>query len=212
VTASAAEGPGADAVTSVVIPVGGLQPAMSIPVDRREEPGQRLSFWYRITPAAIALGRYLQTLGTLQGCRALELGCGLVLAGVTAGKLGAEITFSDYQSQALEHARANARVNGVEKAAFCRIDWEFPGKMDRHDLILGAEILYDYFFHDGLREIIYSALAPGGRVILADRPRLVVDRFLGRLVHDGFRCDTHPDRVETDGSAPREIHVYCVYR
>lgn len=199
-------------MTRVVIPMGGLRLAMSIPVDRREEAGQRISFWYRITPASIALGRYLQRLGTLQGCRALELGCGLALAGVTAGKLGAEITFSDYQPQALEHARANARANGVEKAAFRRIDWEYPVKMNRYDLILGAEILYDYFFHDGLREIIYSALAPGGRVILADRPRLVVDRFLGRLVHDGFHCDTHPDRVEMEEGAPREIHVYCVYR
>ncbi len=195
------------------IEVGDLELQISVPLGHWDEDGDRISFWYQVTRSALALSRNLQARGSLRGCRALELGCGLGLPGVTAGRLGAEVTFTDYQLQALEQARTNARANGVASASFRSLDWEHPERLDHFDLILGSEIVYDYFCHDGLQTILEEALAPGGTVLLADRPRLVVDRFLGRLVHTGFRCDAHqPYDNEAERAADRTIEIYCIYR
>ncbi len=199
-------------VETRVISVGGLQLSMVIPVGRSEKPGQRISFWFEITSAAVALSRYLQELGGIEGRRALELGCGLGLVGITAGKLGAEITFSDYVGDALQLADVNARANGVQKAAFRRLDWEQPGELGRYDLIVGAEILYDYFFHDSLLSIFGDALETDGTILLADRSRLVVERFLGRLVASGFRCNEVRDRVRMQGFYEQEISIYRLCR
>ncbi len=190
-----------------LIRIGDLSLLMSVPIGQ-EESGPRISFWYQITSASLALARYLYRRGRLDGQRVLELGAGLGLAGVTAGKLGASVTFSDYMEMALAFARRNADHNQLTRARFCKLDWEHPTSIDRHDLIIGSEILYDYFFHDSLKQLLLTALTPGGSMVFADRRRLVVDRFLGRLVDEGFSCEESIEQIEEEGFERRTISVF----
>jgi len=193
---------------------------MTAPADASDEPGGRISFWWGITSASLALARHIEEERDLGGTRVIELGCGLGLAGIVAGLRGARVTFTDCVPQALQYARRNARDNGLDagRCEFQLLDWETPTETGTYQLIVGAEIAYDYFLHDSLLGLFQQLLEPGGRILVADRKRLVIQRFLGRLVHDGYRCTetrrlaSMPDLPEQEisifelarGAAPRE--------
>ncbi len=145
--------------------------------------------WWGLTVSALALAERLAG-WDLRGQRVLELGCGLGLAGLAAGLAGASVTFSDLSTEALERARDNGLTNGLspEQLTTRVLDWEAPPPelCGGFDLVVGSEILYDDFVHGALLRLIPALLAPRGRVLLADRPRRVVGRFLGRLRNQGF--------------------------
>ncbi len=176
-------------IDELSIPVGRLHVRMFAP-QHREEKGSRISFWWGITSAAIALARHLEAGRSLRGQRVVELGCGLGLAGITAGLRGAEVLFTDYIPEALQFASMNAQANGLTGKAitFALLDWEKPRDIESFDLVFGSEILYDYFTHGSLIKLFQRILKPGGTIILADRKRLAITRFLGRLTDAGFRC------------------------
>jgi len=201
------------AVDVITIPIGSLDVRMLAP-RRREESDSRISFWWGITSAAIALARHMEASGSLRGQRVVELGCGLGLAGITAGLLGADVLFTDYVPEALEFARKNAQMNGLTEQTIksALLDWEDPGKMEPFNIVLGSEILYDYFFHCSLIKLLQTILEPGGTIILADRKRLVVTRFLGRLVDTGFRCFETRSQVVLTGFPEQEISIFTVDR
>ncbi len=200
-------------VDELSIRVGCLRVRMFAP-QHREEPGSRISFWWGITSAAIALARYLEAGRSLQGQRVVELGCGLGLAGITAGLRGAEVLFTDYVPEALQFASMNAKANGlIEQAAgFALLDWEDPRNTEPFDIVCGSEILYDYFCHGSLIKLFPRLLKSGGRIILADRKRLAVSRFVGRMIDAGFRCAEKRSTVAVAGFPEQEISLFTVHR
>jgi predicted nicotinamide N-methyase len=150
----------------------------------------------------------------LSGKKVLELGSGIGLTGIAALLRGAEVTFSDYLPDALESAADNVKINGLssERASFLVLDWEDSVRVPSFDLILGAEIVYDYFFHGSLIKLMEKALAPGGRIILADRKRLVVARFVGRLLSKGFVCNEKVSMFHVEGFPKQEITIFDIAR
>ena len=179
-----------------------------------DEASTRISFWWSLTASALALARHLETLDNLEGQRVIELGCGVGLAGTTAARLGATVTFSDLSASALSSARELCRVNGVDgRARFLELDWErTPPGLGEFDLVLGSEILYDYYSHAGLLQQIRGLVAPSGRVFLADRKRLVVSRFLGRLIDTGFVCAEEQLQASLPGEADQLVSVFVLRR
>lgn len=201
------------AVDEISVPVGSLDVRMLAP-RCREESDSRISFWWGITSAAIALARHLEAGGSLSGRRVVELGCGLGLAGITAGLKGADVLFTDYVAEALEFAHKNAQMNGLtdQTVKSALLDWEDPGEVEPFNIVLGSEILYDYFFHGSLIKLLKTILGPGGTIVLADRKRLVVTRFLGRLVDMGFRCVETRSQVALPGFPEQEISIFTLDR
>jgi predicted nicotinamide N-methyase len=179
-----------------------------------DEASPRISFWWSLTASALALARYLEGRGSLSGQRAIELGCGLGLAGATAASLGAEATFTDASPAAVESARELCELNGIEAdVAFETLDWQrAPAHPGRFDLVLGSEVLYDYGSHCDLLQLIRALAAPEGYVILADRKRLVVSRFLGRMIDAGFACDEALVRADLPGTEPQPVSVFVLRR
>jgi protein N-lysine methyltransferase METTL21A len=198
---------------TMVIPVGELSVRMSAPLAAEEIP-ERLSFWWGITSAAVALARGLESAGGLSGESVMELGCGTGLAGVTAGLLGAHVTFTDYVEDALTFARTNSLLNGLNESAtrYCVLDWENPKDHGVFDLVLGAEVVYDYFFHGCLLLLLERLVSPNGRVMLADRKRLCVSRFIGRMISRGFICEQASSHVALDGFPHQEITIFTLRR
>ena len=180
----------------------------------RDESGSRISFWWGITSAAIALARYVEANGSLRGRRVAELGCGVGLAGITAGLCGAEVLLTDYVPEALDFARRNAQLNDLASQTIksAVLDWEEPGAIGPFSFVLGSEILYDYFFHGSLIKLIQAILEPDGKILLADRKRLVVTRFIGRLVDKGFRCVETRYWIALDGFPEQEISIFALER
>src|SRR5579864_5209689 len=72
-----------------------------------------MPYWADLWPAARMLAKVLLHESWPAGTQALEIGCGLGLAGIVALAMGLEVTFSDYDTCALRFAAANARLNGL---------------------------------------------------------------------------------------------------
>jgi 2-polyprenyl-3-methyl-5-hydroxy-6-metoxy-1,4-benzoquinol methylase len=200
-------------VREVAIPVGGRHVRILAPPPE-EESGSRLSCWWGLTTSAIALSRHLANMGDLASRRVIELGCGLGLAGITAGMLGAKVLFTDYMERALVFSKRNCELNGLNAAntRFRRLDWEAPDELSSFDMVLGAEVLYDYFFHGSLVRIMSSIVRPKGSIVIADRKRLVVSRFMGRLINAGFSCSETTSRVDLDGFPGQEVGIFTLER
>jgi predicted nicotinamide N-methyase len=202
-----------DQPTEIEVPIGALSVHMNAPFAAEDEP-DRLTFWWGITSSAVALARHLESVGKIEGERVLELGCGTGLAGVTAGLLGGRVTFTDYVEEALSFARRNSRLNGLndEDMSFTILDWENPTQKEPFSLVLGAEVVYDYYLHGSLLVVLEHMLALNGRIMLADRKRLCVSRFMGRMINRGFVCEETTSRVVAAGFPDQEITIFTLKR
>jgi predicted nicotinamide N-methyase len=200
-------------IQDISIPVGSLRVRMHVPLSAHD-PSERISFWWGITSAAIALARHIEGSEEVAGQSVAELGCGLGLPGITAAMLGAHVTFTDYVPDALESARHNARINSVseDSTTFRTCDWENPGQLGSFTLVMGSEVVYDYFFHGSLAGLLERIVAPQGRIILADRPRLCVQRFLGRMTQRGFACSETRERVMLECFPDQEVSLFTLKR
>lgn len=198
----------------ITLPVGSRDLRMMGP-RTAEESTSRISFWWGITSAAIALARHVREMGDdFASKQVLELGCGLGLAGIAAALCGANVTFTDYVEEALDFARKNAALNGLEtrNSRFRVLDWEQAVDLEPVDYVLGSEILYDYFFHGSLISVMKRIVAFNGVVLLADRKRLCVSRFVGRLVNAGFRSSESVVTIRVEGFPCQEITVFELRR
>jgi predicted nicotinamide N-methyase len=178
-----------------------------------EEDDTRILFWWAATSAAVELAAHMEAMaGSLQGKRVVELGCGLGLPGIAAGMQGADVHFTDYSADALKFTEVNAAANGLDRnrTQFSVYDWANPSDIGRFDFVIGAEILYDYFFHSELLKVINLVCRPTGSVIIAERKRLSVDRFLGRAIRAGFSCGSESRMVESAGFPSQHIHLFTL--
>lgn len=201
-------------VEEISIPVGDLHIRMLAPQDEADSDS-RITFWWGITSAAVALARHIEShVESFSGKRVIELGCGLGLAGITAGLAGANVLFTDYMPQALEFAEKNARLNRLANGTFRAqvLDWEYPADLPKFDVVLGTEIVYDYFFHGALIRLLQQIVRPQGAIFLADRKRLCVSRFIGRMTASGFRPTEATSRVELPGFPDQEISIFTLSR
>lgn len=151
---------------------------------------------HRVWPSAVVLLQHLQrTMGAkLQGLRVLELGCGLPVLGAVLAALGAEVCATDHPD-ALPHAQGvlsedapGATLTGLSLAARSRLRlrqlaWgesedaprnfsELCGFGGKVDLVIGADLVYDSFPAEALRETLVAALRTSGAVgVLTLQPR-----------------------------------------
>jgi predicted nicotinamide N-methyase len=131
-----------------------------------------LPYWAELWPASIALAGALPDVG---GLRVVELGCGLGVPSLVAAARGAEVTATDWATDAIDLLRENATRNGLELHAEVR-DWREPW-LARFDLALAADVLYEQRNVEPLLERLRE-LAPKALVGLAGRPYEA--EFLGR--------------------------------
>ncbi|MCW2966013.1 MAG: Methyltransferase type 12 [Actinomycetia bacterium] len=136
------------------------------------EQDEFLPYWAELWPASIALAAALPDLA---GLRVVELGCGLGVPSLVAAARGAEVTATDWATDAIDLLRENAARNGLELHAELR-DWREPWA-ERFDLALAADVLYEQRNVEPLLERLRE-LAPKALVGLAGRPYEAA--FLGR--------------------------------
>lgn len=207
-------GSGVDWTPSLDLHIAGRTLRLRGPDRPPEERGERLTLWWGVTSASLALAETLLEGPDLRGTRATELGCGLGLAGIAAGLRGAHVVFTDGEEVALQHALRNAQEAGIPGARLDArlLDWERPPEGSTFDLLLGAEIGYDYMTHGALVDLIPALLAPGGRALLADRRRLVVDRWIGRLRGTGLAAALSETTVRHPGLPVQRITLFEMSR
>ena len=170
---------------------------------------ERLPYWAELWPSAVALARYVSK-ERLLGRRSIELGCGVGLPSVAALAGGARVTATDHYAAALDFTRYNARSNlGVEPETQL-LDWHAPGAgvSGGFDLVLAADVLYEWRNVPALAALIPTLLASSGEVLLSDPRRKNTPAFLERMCEKGFHSSTVETLVPSDG---REV-VVLVHR
>jgi predicted nicotinamide N-methyase len=156
-------------------------------------------YWAFCWAAGHALAAFL--LGNPELCRGrrvVDVGAGSGVAAVAAAMAGArEVTACDLDGDALEAARANGRLNGVELEVCGSLE-EIRGPTD---LLLASDLLYDR----ENRPLLAAFPRLASRVLVADA-RVRVDETSGyRRIH-GMEADTLPDLGESE--AFRRVGFY----
>ena len=150
---------------------------------------ERLPYWTELWPSSLGLAQWLHARrADIAGRACLDMGCGLGLTAMIGQWLGARVTAMDYEEEALRFARRNAVVNGVPQPLWTVMDWRKPAvARGAADYIWGGDIMYEKRFVTPVLRFLEHALAPQGRVWIAEPCRSVYDAFRGALYQHGWR-------------------------
>jgi len=148
---------------------------------------ERIPYWADLWPSAIALSRYLVRQRLVgPGTEVLEIGCGLALPGIVAGRHGARVTLSDYLDEALLLARHNWAQNMDAPATFRRMDWRAPDSGLAADLLLASDVAYESRAFEPLVGAFRTLCRPGGSIVISEPNRAIARPFFEALELDGF--------------------------
>src|SRR5689334_18755597 len=92
---------------------------------------------------------------------ALEVGCGLGLAGIAALSRGLRVTFTDVDELALTFASANARLNGFTDFTTAAVDLRSPPPGLTAGVVLGSDLLYEPRMVEPVVNFLLAVLTPG---------------------------------------------------
>lgn len=162
---------------------------------------EHFPYGFLLWESAVGLSRHLTAHPLLvEGKRVLELGAGVGLPGLVARALGAEVWQTDHQAGALLLAETNAEQNGVTGLHRFVADWRTWTHLEKYDLILGADILYERAMRFYLDPIFRNNLAPGGCLLLSDPGRPQAIEFAGQMESAGWHIALETDVVTLDES------------
>jgi len=161
---------------------------------------ERIPYWAEVWPSATALSKFvLGAPGMLDGARAIEIGCGLGLAGVAAMAAGAEVIFTDYEPGALQFVQLNALANLGRMPGTLTMDWRRPAVDGRFDVVLASDVAYEKRSFDPLIRALEALVSPSGIALVAEPGRAIAEGFVDALLERGWRNTTSP--IGADGPA-----------
>lgn len=169
-----------------------------------------MPYWADLWPAARMLAKWIVRNPWPGGGHALEIGCGLGLAGIAALSRGVRVTFSDYDLTALEFAAANARLNGFRDFDTLPLDWRYPPENVTFPVILAADLTYEPGNIPPLVALIQRLLAPDGVCLLTDLDRIPAALFRELLTREGMPFTTHMLRAGEPGGRRLKGTLYIV--
>jgi predicted nicotinamide N-methyase len=121
--------------------------------------------------------------------RALEIGCGVGLAGLTALARGLHVCFSDYDPAPFSYVARSAEANGFEatRYAFRLIDWREPPD-ETFPVILGSDVLYERRLVPLVAGVLSRMLPAGGLGLISCPGRPSGERFPEVVRSLGLDC------------------------
>ncbi len=156
---------------------------------------ERFPYWAEVWPASLGLSRWFCR-GDFEppSLRAVELGCGLGLLGITLARLGWRIKATDFVEDALVFTSFNARnnqVGGRHQVGY--LDWRHPVG-NPSDCLVAADVVYEKKNHPYLERVLRQLLLPGGRFYLSDPQRSSARPFCEALEEQGYEhlVESHP--------------------
>lgn len=175
---------------------------------------ERLPYWAEIWPSSVGMGLHLFTHPWYREAPALELGCGVGIAGIAAAKAGWRVDACDYEEDALAFARHNAARNRVAaQMTFRHLDWRRPGLNTRYRMIIGSDIVYERSNHPHLLAFLEATLAPDGAFLLSDPDRTPARMFVETMIREGYRHTAQPWRVQYEDATHRiTVHRFIRHR
>ncbi len=148
---------------------------------------ERIPYWADLWPSAIGLSEHIiKSEIILTNTTVHEMGCGLGLTGIVAGKLGAQVFFTDYLSEALDFAKQNWDLNNVVSASYKKMDWRHPDPSLKADVLLASDVAYERKAFEFLPHAFKTLINPGGKIIVSEPNRLYAQEFFDGLTNQGF--------------------------
>ncbi len=181
--------------------------------EERFDTDHYMPYWSDLWPASVGLADYLLAshLHPIGGhCVAVELGCGLGLAGIAAGMLGWRVIFSDYDADSLTYATHNAASNGLRDFEARLLDWRRPPGDLRADLLLGADVIYETRNHEALLDCTRTILRESGIAIFADPHRDGAKGFADAAGRAGLTVSVGRWSDRQPGGQEIEMNLYFV--
>jgi predicted nicotinamide N-methyase len=186
--------------------------------DHPDVVDERIPYWADLWASAIGLSRYLVDNQTfVKGKEVLEIGCGLGLPAIVAGKLGAGYMIAtDYLPEALDFAKLNWQQNlPLENVEFTVLDWRnipqnFPNRSERvgeeapqykADILLAADVAYEKRAFEPLLNAFQRLVKPDGKILIAEPNRFISKDFFENLTNQGFEVEKTTLEVERRGHA-----------
>jgi predicted nicotinamide N-methyase len=169
-----------------------------------------MPYWADLWPAARMLAKAILRETWTPGQRALEVGCGLGLPGITALAMGLHVTFSDYDAIALRFAADNARANGFHSFDTLQMDWRYPPEDLQFPIILASDLIYEMRNVAPLVALIKKMLQPGGVCLLTDQDRIPSHVLRDTLTAEGLPYTTKIMRAGEPGGRRLKGTLYRI--
>jgi predicted nicotinamide N-methyase len=176
--------------------------------EKTEEALERIGlpppFWAFAWAGGQALARFVMDHpGQVAGKRVLDFACGCAIAGIGAAKAGAaRVEASEIDPFAVEAARANAALNGVEIAAE---ETDLVGEDRGWDVVLAGDVFYEGPGAGRIRAWLRALHDRGALVLIGDPGRAFLPKD---ALEPLARYDTPVSRDLED----REIRFARVWR
>ncbi len=154
-----------------------------------DDPGVRdwnrrddyMPYWAYLWPAAYLLAEAVMREPWPDGTEALEIGCGLGLAGLAGLARGLRVQFSDYDPAPLVFVARSAAENGFDPIRFTTrlLDWRnLPD--ERFPVILGTDVIYEARLVPLVADVLGKMLAPDGLGLIGSPYRVAAGLPRGR--------------------------------
>ncbi len=176
--------------------------------DHEDVKDERIPYWADLWPSAIALSNFIVRQKTIHlGLKVVELGCGIGLPGIVAGKLGAKVIFTDYIQAALDFTKLNWDRNNKEAAEFLIMDWRKPIKGLDADIIIASDIAYEKKSFEDLLSAFKQLLSPHTKMYISEPNRAFSQSFFRDLKEHGFLVNSVQEKLMFRDQA-YTIHVH----
>ena len=142
-------------------------------------------YWGSLWPTALTTAGMILRRTWPSRLRALELGCGIGVAGIAALIAGHDVTFADHASSAVKLAISNAALNGFKDTNGMVFDWQQP-PTDQFDFIVASDVLYDAAGYAPLLRTLEATLSDHGVAWIGDPGRVNAPRFAELAVRHGW--------------------------
>ena len=166
-----------------------------------------MPYWCDLWPVSRMLSKAILSENWKPGTPALELGCGLGMAGVAALARGLQVTFADYDATALRFAAANALAHGYTQWELLPMDWSQPPAR-KFPILFGADLLYEMRSVAPVVRLLQHMLLPEGIAWITDQDRTPMTLWRKTLRDQGFRFDTtilHAGQPAGPGQSARRV-------
>lgn len=136
----------------------------------------------------------------------IDLGSGTGLATLTAAHLGAYATAYDHDGFALRLIEEAAQLQGLEVETVL-FDLHAPEPLPPADLMIIADLLYDYDLAHAVARRVVEQVRGGGVVLLADPGRIASRDFTNFLAEHGIYENYYPVEVSLPGAEGPPTYV-----
>jgi predicted nicotinamide N-methyase len=167
-----------------------------------------MPYWANVWPAARMLARAVLERDWPPGLTALEIGCGLGVAGLAALHRGLRVVFSDYDLTAVAFAERNALLNGFTNYACRPFDWRDPPPDLSVPVVLGSDVSYEMRNVDPLVNVLSRVVEPGGVILITDQNRPPAARLVEAMTDRGWKVGKRAMRAANPGQPRAEGTLY----